>query len=139
MISFYDLMTLLKDRKHPQKVRLNFFNKTAEYFYNGENGYTLTPKEEKKLEKNYKDKGTLIYILCKEEIKLLKNFMEESKRIHGEEFDLNKTSYRFTKLEDGTEVWYQFKAHEKNDGIFDYYLKDCFVDDDIFRECIEIL
>lgn len=40
-ISFYDLLTLIKDKKHPNKIILEMCNKKETYIFNGEANYVL--------------------------------------------------------------------------------------------------
>lgn len=42
LISYYDLLTLLKDNKHPKEVMLHYNNKKKlNYVYDAENGYIV--------------------------------------------------------------------------------------------------
>lgn len=41
MISYYDLLGLLKNNEHPKEVYLHFSNKKCMYVYNKENGCYL--------------------------------------------------------------------------------------------------
>jgi len=41
MISFYDLLSLLKNNKHPKEVKLHLCDKAITYVYNKDNGSYL--------------------------------------------------------------------------------------------------
>ena len=41
VISYYDLLTLLKNNKQPKEVELNIMNYKALYIFDADNGYIL--------------------------------------------------------------------------------------------------
>ena len=46
-ISFYDLLTLIKDKKHPNKIILEMCNKKETYIFDGEANYVLENEKSK--------------------------------------------------------------------------------------------
>lgn len=47
MISYYDLLTLIKEEKNPKKVYLNLFKKKVMYVFDEENGYIINNKNKR--------------------------------------------------------------------------------------------
>ena len=46
-ISYYDLLTLIKEEKNPKKVYLNLFYKKVMYVFDEENGYIINNKNKR--------------------------------------------------------------------------------------------
>lgn len=111
MISYYDLLGLMKENKHPKEVYLHIAKKVAKYVYDEEDGYILATNE---------DNLNILEVVKM----IISAFKKLNPKSRGKLLNKQKQKYTRPML-----CW--------NENIFDLYLSDAILDNERFDKIID--